>query len=145
MWLSEDCPVSQEVIGSVLGQGTSLGCGFSPQSGHMWEIPHQSTCGWRPIDVSFTSMSLPPPFLSRINKYILGWGYKKKKDRNIPFAGPSNCPPLVSTGMVSPESILFTSVALPSQVVPWGGCHGPEPISMILFPLAPTINSDKGT
>ena len=30
-------PVQQKVVGSTLGQGTSLGCGFNPQAGHVWE------------------------------------------------------------------------------------------------------------
>ena len=32
----EHCPTKQKVTGSIPGQGTRLGCGFSPQSGCLW-------------------------------------------------------------------------------------------------------------
>lgn len=139
MWLnwSEHHPVGPEVMDSV----------FRAKVWVVGSARDQSTCGRHGIRahsgghqlmfLSHQCLSLSS-FLSRINKYILGWGFKKIK-QNIPFAGPSNYPPLVSTGMVSPASILFTSVALHSQVVPWVGCHWPEHISMILFPLAPLL------
>ncbi|KAF6095741.1 NADH:ubiquinone oxidoreductase core subunit S7 [Phyllostomus discolor] len=39
VWLSDlEChPVNQKVVGSIPGQGTCLGSGFGPQSGHMQE------------------------------------------------------------------------------------------------------------
>ena len=31
-------PVHQEVMGSISGQGTYLGCGLDPWLGHVWEV-----------------------------------------------------------------------------------------------------------
>ena len=54
---------------SIPSQGTYLHCGFDPQLGHVQEA----------TDGCFSLSSLP----SKINKYNLGWGLKKKKkDRN---------------------------------------------------------------
>ena len=89
-WLNSSvgCPVHQKVEGSILGQGTYLGCGFDPWSEHIWEAasPHFSH-----TDVSLSlslSLSLSPslslslsfslpPSVSKINKHIIKWGLKK--------------------------------------------------------------------
>ena len=56
-WLSwlEHRPVDQKVVGSIAGQGTNLGGGFSPRL---------EACGRQPINVSL-SLSV-----SQINKHI---------------------------------------------------------------------------
>ena len=61
-WLSwlECCHVHQKVAGLIPAQGIYLGCGFDPQSG---------TNGKQLVNVSL--------FLSQINKYIFGRGFKK--------------------------------------------------------------------
>ena len=54
-WLSwmERRSEHQKGVGSVAGQGTGLGCGFDPQSGHVWEA---TDCCFSP-----SSPPTPPP------------------------------------------------------------------------------------
>ena len=61
-WLSWlECPSLQQNVGLIPGQGTSLGCGFDPQWGGVWEATDPS--------LSHTGVSL-----LKINKHILGGG-----------------------------------------------------------------------
>ena len=61
---------TKKVVGSIPGQGTYLGCGFYPHSGHVWETTN--------LCFSLTSMflslslSLLSP-LPKINKHVLSW------------------------------------------------------------------------
>ena len=59
-WLSwlEHRPVNQKVADSTPGQGTCLGCGFSPWSGCVWEATNPCFCLNRCFS-SFLSPSLP--------------------------------------------------------------------------------------
>ena len=68
-WLSwlEHRPTHQKVVGSIPGQGTSLGCGL---------MPSRVTCGRQQINVSHTDVPL-----SKISECIFGWGFKKKSKR----------------------------------------------------------------
>ena len=67
MWLSwlEHHPIDQNVAGSIPGQGTCLGCRFSPQSQRVGEA----------TDWCF-SLSVPSP-LFKICKHVLEWRFKK--------------------------------------------------------------------
>ena len=62
-WLSwlEHHPRHQSVLSSVPGQGIYLGCRFDPQLGHIPEATHRCL-----------SPSSPTPFLSKVNKHLLG-------------------------------------------------------------------------
>ena len=71
-WVSS---VDRRATGLIPDQGTCLGCGFSSS---------RDMCETQPINVSLPhrcispSLSLHSP-LSKINKHVLGWGFKKKK------------------------------------------------------------------
>ena len=58
-WWIECWPVNQKVASSNPSQGTCLGCRPGPQQGECERQPH--------LDVSFLSVSLPPP----LSKYKL--------------------------------------------------------------------------
>lgn len=84
-WL-ECRPIRQKPVSSVPGQGTSLGCGFNPQTGCIRDAT--GPC-FSHIDVSFPplspslplSLSLSLSFLPsslKTQKHILGWGFFKK-------------------------------------------------------------------
>ena len=58
-------PVHQKVVGSIPGQGTCLGCGDHPQSGHMQRATD------RCFSLTSVFFSLPPTSsLSKVNKNI---------------------------------------------------------------------------
>ena len=59
MWYSslEHRPINQKVTGSIPGQGTCLGCGFSPQSGCIQEATDCYFC----LTLMFLSLSLFSP------------------------------------------------------------------------------------
>ena len=61
-WLHwfEHSPIHQKVVGSIPGQGTYLGCGFHPHSGHIQEATNQ--CFFLPL---FLSLSLSPLLFSQ--------------------------------------------------------------------------------
>ena len=64
VWLSwlERFPTKRKVTGSIPGQGTHLGCGLGPQSGHTWEATNVSLPFFVPLFVpSLLSFSLPSP------------------------------------------------------------------------------------
>ena len=67
-------------------QGTYLGCGLSPPLGHVQDATDGCFCLTFSLSRSLSLSLLPshppsPLFLSvsKINKYILGWGLKNKK------------------------------------------------------------------
>ena len=66
-WLQHH-PIHQKVTGSIPSQGTYLGCRFDPQWRRIWEAT---------LDVSLLHWCFSP-FLSKISKYILEWGLRKK-------------------------------------------------------------------
>ena len=66
-WLSwmEHCPVHQNVVGSIPGQGTYLGYGFNPWSGSIWEETDQL---FHVLSLALSlSLSPLPLFLKSIN------------------------------------------------------------------------------
>ena len=69
-WLDHR-PINQKAAHSIPSQGTCLGCGFNPWSGH------REATDWcfSDLDVSLSLSSA----LSGINEYILEWGLKKKR------------------------------------------------------------------
>ena len=70
-------PYMKNVVGSIPTHGTYLGCGFDSWLGRLWEATNQC------FSLTLMFLSLPAP-LSKINKYILRWGLKKKsKDGKI--------------------------------------------------------------
>ena len=90
VWLSwlECGPINRKVMSSIPGQGTYLGCGFDPPSKHMLGLQL-----WCPVGVRVRGNQLTFLFhiyvsvhlflslhssLSRINKHVLRWGFKKK-------------------------------------------------------------------
>ena len=64
-----------KVTGSVPGQHTYLGCRFNTGTGCIKEATNRCFC----LTSMFHSLSVPffPP-LSKINKHVLRWGFKKK-------------------------------------------------------------------
>ena len=64
MWLGwlKHCPLNPKVTGAIAGQGTSLGCRFSPQMGHVQEATDgcfsPSLCPSLPLSLKSVSMSL---------------------------------------------------------------------------------------
>ena len=71
-WL-EHCPVHQKFAGSILYQGTHVGCRFSLWLGCVWN-------GNWSIYLSLQRLSLflpPSSSLSKVSKHILGLGFSK--------------------------------------------------------------------
>ena len=60
------------------------GCGFNPRSGHIPMLQVQSPVRAHTRGNQSMLFSLPSS-LSKINKHILGWGFKKKKKKKIPL------------------------------------------------------------
>ena len=63
-WL-EHCPIHQKVTGSILGQGTCLGCKFNPRSWHVQEATDQ----YFSFKSVFLSYSSPSPLSKKQNYY----------------------------------------------------------------------------
>ena len=79
VWLSRFGyhPANWKVTGSIPGQGTCLGCRFSPRLGHMWKV-----IDWCfPITSTFLSLSfsLPSP-ISKIKNRVK---FKKRERKSV--------------------------------------------------------------
>ena len=69
----EHHPIHQKVAGLIPHQGTYLGCGFDPWSGHAWEA---TDC----FSLTFLSLSLfPPPLPLSLKSINISLGEVKKK------------------------------------------------------------------
>ena len=72
--------MNTKVAGSIPGQGTCLGCRFGPRSGRIQEAT--DPCFSLTSVFLSLSLSVPSP-LSKINKHVLGRGFRKEKHPDI--------------------------------------------------------------
>ena len=61
-----------KVVGSIPGWSRYLGCRYDPRSEHVWETTNHCFS----LTLMFLFLSSSP---SKINKYVLKWGLKKKR------------------------------------------------------------------